>query len=228
MRSRWVPLVILSVFAIGILAAIISISVGEHKEEDFVIAGSGDVQELVGGISQLGDRLGDSDAPVTIDVFNDIQCTRCADYQVDVIDPLIENYVRTGEAQMIFRHYPLGGKPVTLGGIAAEAAGQQDRQWQFIEVFVRNLDQVPEQGVNQEFLNEIAAAVPKLDVTAWEDAVTNSDEAEAAATAGNDLGTQLKIPADPAVVVTGASGSEELDSAPSLEDIEAAIDRVNG
>jgi protein-disulfide isomerase len=224
-QSRWIPLTILSVAAIGLLAAFISLSVGEHKEEDFAITGAGEVQELIGGIPQLGDRLGPDDAPVTIDVFNDVQCTRCADYQLNVIDPLINDYVRTGEAQMIFRHYPLGGKPVTLGGVAAEAAGEQDRQWQYIEVFVRNLDQVPEQGVDQEFLNEVAASVPKLDVTAWEQANGGSD-AEQAARAGNDLGTQLKIPADPAVVVTGANGSEELDSAPSLEEIEAAIDRV--
>ncbi len=226
MQSRWIPFTILSVATIALLAALISLSVGEHKEEQFTISGAGEVQELIGGIPQLGDRLGSDDAPVTIDVFNDIQCTRCADYQLDVIDPLINEYVRTGEAQMIFRHYPLGGKPVTLGGVAAEAAGEQDRQWQFIEVFVRNLDQVPEQGVNQEFLNEIAATVPKLEVTNWEDAVAG-DEAEQDARAGNDLGTQLKIPADPAVVVTGANGSQELDSAPTIEEIQAAIDGVS-
>jgi protein-disulfide isomerase len=226
MQSRWIPLTILSVAAIGLLAAIVSLSVGEHREEKFTISGSGEVQELVGGIPQLGDRLGSDDAPITIDVFNDIQCTRCADYQREVIDPLINDYVRPGDAQMIFRHYPLGGKPVTLGGVAAEAAGQQDRQWQFIEVFIRNLDQVPAEGVTQEFLNEIASATPKLEVTDWEQAM-QGDEAEQAATAGNDLGTKLKITANPAVVVTGASGSEELDDAPGIDDIEAAIDSVS-
>jgi len=226
MQSRWIPFTILSVATIALLAALISLSVGEHKEEQFTISGAGEVQELIGGIPQLGDRLGSDDAPVTIDVFNDVQCTRCADYQLNVIDPLINEYVRTGAAQMIFRHYPLGGKPVTLGGVAAEAAGEQDRQWQFVELFVRNLDQVPEQGVNQEFLNELAASVPKLEVTEWEEAVAG-DEAEQAARAGNDLGTQLKIPADPAVVVTGANGSQELDSAPTIEEIQAAIDGVS-
>lgn len=226
MQSRWIPLTILSVAAIGLLAAIVSLSVGEHREEKFTISGSGEVQELVGGIPQLGDRLGADDAPITIDVFNDIQCTRCADYQREVIDPLINDYVRPGNAQMIFRHYPLGGKPVTLGGVAAEAAGQQDRQWQFIEVFIRNLDQVPAEGVTQEFLNEIASATPKLEVTDWEKAM-QGDEAEQAATAGNDLGTKLKITANPAVVVTGANGSEELDDAPGIDDIEAAIDSVS-
>ena len=226
MQSRWIPLTILTVAGIGLLAALVSLSVGEHREEKFTISGSGEVQELVGGIPQLGDRLGSDDAPITIDVFNDIQCTRCADYQREVIDPLINDYVRPGDAQMIFRHYPLGGKPVTLGGVAAEAAGQQDRQWQFIEVFIRNLDQVPSEGVTQEFLNEIASATPKLEVTDWEQAM-QGDEAEQAATAGNDLGTKLKITANPAVVVTGASDSEELDDAPGIDDIEAAIDSVS-
>jgi protein-disulfide isomerase len=225
MRSRWFPLLALVLLFGGIMAGLVSLSVGEHTEEDFRISGAGDVQELLGGIPQLGDRLGDADSPVTIDVFNDVQCTRCAAYQQDVIDPLIDDYVRTGDAQMIFRHYPLGVKPVTLGGIASAAAGQQDREWQYAELFMRNLDQAPEQGVNQEFLDEVAAAVPKLDTAAWEEAV-QSDEAEQSARDGNDLATELKIPADPAVVVTGPGSSEELDSAPSIEDIEAAIDRV--
>ena len=41
------------------------------------------------------------------------------------------------------------------------------------------------------------------------------------------FGTKLKITANPAVVVTGASGSEELDDAPGIDDIEAAIDSVS-
>jgi protein-disulfide isomerase len=225
MRSRWFPLIILSVGTFALGSAIVSLAVGEHKEEEFTISGAGEVQELIGGIPQLGDRLGDADAPITIDVFNDVQCTRCADYQLDVVDPLINEYIRTGEAQMILRHYPLGVKPVTLGGIGSTAAGEQDREWQYAELFIRNLDQVPEQGVNQEFLDEIASSVPKLDVTAWEDAVGGA-EAEQAARDGNDLATELKIPADPAIVVTGPDGSQELDSAPSLDDVEAAIDGV--
>jgi protein-disulfide isomerase len=227
LQSRWIPLILLSVAAIALAGAIVSLSVGEHKEEKFAIEGAGEVQELIGGIAQLGDRLGSADAPITIDVFNDVQCTRCADYQLEVIEPLIGDRVRTGEAQMIFRHYPLGGKPVTLGGVAAEAAGQQDRQWQFIELFVRNLDQVPEEGVTREFLDEVAAAVPKLEVADWEEAMEGT-EAEEAASAGEELGSQLQIPADPAVVVTGPAGSEELDSAPSRDEIEAAIERVSG
>ena len=227
MSSRWIPLGLLTIGAIALISALVSLAVGEYKGEEFTITGSGEVQELLGGIPELGNRLGDADAPVTVDVFNDVQCSRCADYQQEVIEPLIGEYVRTGEAQMILRHYPLGVKPVTLGGIGSAAAGEQDREWQYAELFIRNLDQVPEQGVNQDFLDEVAAAVPKLDTAAWEEAVVGG-EAEEAAREGNDLATSLKIPADPAVVVTGPAGSEELDSAPTGEEIAAAIELVSG
>ncbi len=128
------------------------------------------MQELIGGIRQLDDRLGDEDAPITMTLFQDVQCPRCADFQADVIDPLIEQRVRTGEAQINFRNFPLGLKPVTLGAIGVEAAAEQDRGWQYAELFMRNLDEVPEHGVNQEFLEQVAAVVPKLDTAAWEEA----------------------------------------------------------
>lgn len=50
MRSRWFPLIILTVGTFALGSAIVSLAVGEHKEEDFTISGAGDVQELVGGI----------------------------------------------------------------------------------------------------------------------------------------------------------------------------------
>lgn len=225
MTSRWVPLALLSAAAIGLVAILVSISVGEYEVEEFQIDEVGEVQELVAGIRQLGDRLGPDDVPVAIDVFTDVQSPTSASYQLAVIDPLIEDYARTGEAKLIFRQFPLGGKPLTLGGIAAEAAGLQDRQWQYAELFMRNLDEVPERGVTQDFLDQVASSTPKLDVTQWEQDFEGA-EAQDLARADELLATELKLTADPAVVVTGAAGSEELDEAPSLEEIVAAIERV--
>src|SRR5215203_3571873 len=99
MRSRWIPLTLLSVATVGLLAALISISVGENREEELMIHGTGEVQELIAGIPQLDERLGDEDAPIMLTLFTDVQCPHCADYQLEVIDPLIEDLVRTGDAQ---------------------------------------------------------------------------------------------------------------------------------
>lgn len=225
MRSRWVPLTILSLGAAGLLGVLISISVGEHREEQLVITGTGAVQELIGGIPQLGERLGDDDAPITLTLFTDAQCPHCADYQAEVIDPLIEDLVRTGDATMVLKNFSLGAKEVTLGGIGVEAAAAQDHGWQYLEMFMRNQDQASTTGVDQDFLNEVAGATPQLDVTAWEQA--DADPAsEAAATEDGDLAVQLELTDDVVVNVQGPNGSEQLENAPSRDTIDAAITRV--
>ncbi|MBA2522846.1 MAG: thioredoxin domain-containing protein [Solirubrobacterales bacterium] len=225
MRSRWVPLTLLSLGAIALMAALISLSVGEHREEQLVITGTGDVQQLIGGIHQLGERLGDEDAPIMLTLFTDVQCSVCADYQLDVIDPLIEDRVRTGDASIVLKNFSLGAKEVTLGGIGVEAGADQDHGWQYMEMFMRNQDEVPQTGVNQDYLNEVASNTPQLDVTAWEQA--DADPAsEEAAKEDADLAVQLQLTDDVVVNVQGPSGSEQLEGAPSREEIDAAIARV--
>ena len=133
MRSRLIPLVGLSLAAAGVLTAIVFISVGEHTEEP-PVEGVETVQRLYGGLEQDGDALGDPDAPVTISIFDDLQCTDCADYYLATVPPLIEDLVRPGDARLEFRHRSLGQKETTLAAFAAAAAGVQDYQWQYIHL----------------------------------------------------------------------------------------------
>ncbi len=223
MRSRWVPLLLLSAGAIALIAALVSISVGENTVEDYRVEEAGEVQQLIAGIRQLDDRLGPEDAEVRLEVFVDIQIPEGSEYMAEVVDPLIEEYVRTGEANIILRHFPLGPKPVTEGGIAAEAAGFQDRQWQFAELFTRNLELAPEQGVTQNFLNEVAAVVPKLDTAQWEEDI-DSAEAEELAAADEVIAAESQFPAAPVMVVTGPLDTEVLEEGPTLDEVEAAIE----
>ncbi len=216
---------ILSVLVIALGWGIVSLSIGEHRAEEFTIDGAGEVQELVGGIRQLGDRLGPEDAPITIDVFNDVQCPHCAGYQLEVIEPLIREQVRPGNAQMNFHHFPLGTKTVTLGGMASEAAGLEDSQWQYISLLMRNLDVAPERGLTPDFLRQVAGTVQRFEIDKWDEAMAGTEVVELAR-ADNDLATNLKLTADPAVVVSGISGTEQLEGMPSKEEIEAAMERV--
>jgi protein-disulfide isomerase len=225
LRSRWIPLGILLVGAAALLAVLVSISVGEHREEQLVITGTGAVQELIGGIPQLGERLGDDDAPITLTLFTDVQCPHCAEYQLEVIDPLIEDLVRPGDASIEFKNFSLGAKEVTLGGIGVEAAADQDHGWQYAEMFMRNIDEAPTQGVNQDFLDEVAGNTPQLDVTSWEEA-DQDPASEAAATEDANLAVQLQLTADIAVNVQGPSDSVQLGGAPTRDEIDAAIAQV--
>lgn len=225
MRNRWIPITFLTLGAVGVIALVVSISVGEQGRQTIRLEETGEVQELIAGIRQLDSRLGDSDAPVTINLFIDVQCRVCADYAREVVNPVIADYVRTGEAQIILRHRPVGTKPATLGAFGTLAAAEQDRGWQYAEIFMRNLDQVPELGVDEDFLNEVAAVTPKLDTGQWERDVLDED-VRAQAQADDELAAELRIPGDTALVIEGASGSETLERAPPLADVIAAIERV--
>ena len=140
--SAWIPRVLLGLGVIGVAGAIYSISVGSGGPQSQAIGGVNDVQRIFGGIFQEGAYLGPEDAETTITVFNDIQCAPCAEFEIETVDPLVEEYARTGEARLEFRHFSLAPNDTTLAAIAAEAAGLQSRQWQYLDTFVRNIDLV--------------------------------------------------------------------------------------
>jgi protein-disulfide isomerase len=210
-----------------VIGAIISISVGTGGPRSETIGGVNDVQRIFGGIAQEGAFIGPEDATTTITVFNDLQCGPCAAYEIETIDPLVEEYARTGQARLEFRHFSLAPNDTTLAAIAAEAAGQQSRQWQYLDTFARNIELTRTRPLDEEFLREVAEAVPQLDVDQWDDDF-NDPATRDLVVQDAMLASQLELPAEPAVVVTGPGGERDLIEQPSLEEIEAAIDQVSG
>ena len=166
--SSWVPRVLLALGLLGIAAAIYSLSVGTGGPQPQAIGGVNDVQRIFGGIAQDGAYIGPEDATTTITVFNDLQCAPCADWEINTIDPLVEKYARTGDARLEFRHFSLAPNDTTLAAIAAEAAGKQSRQWQYLDTFVRNIEVTKTRAIDETFLREVAEAVPELDPPAVE------------------------------------------------------------
>jgi protein-disulfide isomerase len=212
---------------LGVLGAIVSLSVGTGGPQSAAIGGVNDVQRIFGGIEQDGAFIGPNDATTTITVFNDLQCAPCADYEINTIDPLVEEYARPGDARLEFRHFSLAPNDTTLAAIGAEAAGKQARQWQYLDTFVRNIEATKTRAVDDTFLREVAEAVPELDVDEWQ---TDFDDPDTRELVVQDamLAEELKLPAEPAVVVTGPEGTQQLIESPSQDAIEAAITQVSG
>jgi protein-disulfide isomerase len=228
-RPRLVGLLVLALI-VGLLGfAIVSLSVGTGTENDgnVQITGAAEIQSLVGGIQQDGPRLGSPDASVTVQVFNDLQCDPCSDWNRDVIVPLIGGPVRAGDLQLVFHNFPMTESGFFLGAYAAVAAAKQDYEWQFIELFFRNQDAAEKHGADQEFLDDIArgVGVVNFNVEQWQrdmkdDDITSTLEDDERITA------ERRLPAEPAVVVGGPNGTQQLIESPSLAEVEAAIAQV--
>jgi protein-disulfide isomerase len=222
--NPWVPRALLVVGAIALASAIVSLSVGEGGPQPAKVGGVNDVQRIFGGIEQEGAYLGPADAETTITVFNDIQCSDCADYEIDTIDPLVEAHARTGDARLEFRHFSLAPNDTTLAAIGSEAAGMQDRQWQYLDTFVRNQD-LASGRVDDQVLREVAEAVPELDVDQWQRDY-DSPASEELVRDDAMVASQLKLTAEPAVVVAGPGGQRTLLDFPSRDEIERAIEEL--
>ncbi|MGA8217622.1 MAG: thioredoxin domain-containing protein [Solirubrobacterales bacterium] len=228
-RPRLVGLLALAL-VVGVLGfAIVSISVGTGTENggDITITGAAEVQSLLGGIQQDGPRLGPPDAPVTIQVFNDLQCDPCSNWNRDVIVPLIAGPVRAGDLQLIYHNFPMTESGFFLGAYGAAAAAKQDYEWQFAELFFANQDEAAKHGADQEFLNNIARGVgiSSFNVEQWQRDMNDGD-ITSTLQADEKLTADRRLPVGPAVVVGGPNGSRQLTRSPSLAQVQAAIAAV--
>jgi protein-disulfide isomerase len=195
------------------------------------VAGIADAQEIFGGVPQEGDRLGSSDAPVSIQIFNDIQCSNCRDDFLGILPALVEGPVREGEVKLLYRHYSVSESPQELGFYGAEAAAAQGYGWQYSYLFERNQEEARRFGIDEDFLDSIAGGIEDLNEPEWreyfEEQGGDGGPIDERLSAYEELGTKLGIRARTAAIVTGPRGTQTLQDGPSLAEIEAAIAEVS-
>jgi protein-disulfide isomerase len=169
--SRGLQLALVTVLATVVVVIAVVVSGGGGDDETPVTpaatAGSTpaeDVAALYDGIPQKGMRLGRAD--VTLVEIADLQCPFCAQYSVTVMPTIVEDYVRTGKIayELRLRSF-LGRDSVRAAGAAAEAANE-NKMFQFADLFYRNQGPENSDYADADFMREIAGQVDGLDVEA--------------------------------------------------------------
>ncbi len=222
--------------ALGLVAlgyTIVQVSTRKPDREIVHVQGINEAQELFGGVPQEGDRLGSSDAPVTIQVFNDIQCSSCRDDFLRTIPGLMEKYVRPGDVKLLWRHYSNSESPQELGFFGAEAAAEQGYGWQFIYLFFRTQEEAKRFSSVRSFENfetSIAGGVEELEIEEWkrdlEKGKVEGSRTKSRLEASEELGRSLGIRVGQGMVVSGPRGTRTLQEGPSLGEVEKAIAEV--
>jgi protein-disulfide isomerase len=180
------------------------------------------VCNLLSGIPQSGNTLGNPNAKVTVTEFGDLECPICRDFALSSENQLISQYVRTGKAKLVYRSLETatggGPNPSVFGPqqAAAEAAGLQDKEWYYIEFFYHYQGQEDTGYVNQTYLDKLAKLVPGLSFSRWQSdsrsqtllSQVNSDEQAATAKGFNSTPTILILgPKGQAQPIVGAPTS---------------------
>jgi protein-disulfide isomerase len=136
---------------------------GSGPSNKSLAANARDTDALLTGIPQQGLSLGSPSAPLTLTEFADLQCPFCREYTLKVFPALVQRYVRAGKLRMEFRARYFIGPDSVIAARSAEAAGLQNRLWQFVDLFYKSQQDENSHYVRPKFLRRIGAAA-SLDV----------------------------------------------------------------
>ncbi len=195
------------------------------------LEGVRDAQRIFGGLRQDGDRVGDPDAPVTIQFFTDIQCGPCAEQFFETVPELVEELVRPGEAQMLFRNYSFSRNAIQEGFIAAEAAAEQGYLWQYAYIFFASQSEAKRLGIDLDYLSAIAVSISEMDIVQWKKDFEEGGAPDGPITESlkrqDEIALNLGLRAQPSVIVTGPKKTVTVQDSPNLDQIREAVDQVS-
>ena len=233
--SRTLQLGLVAVLAAAVVIGAIVVSSNGADEEtpatatqDGGVSPAEEVQALYGDIPQDGTRLGEADAPATLVEIADLQCPFCAQYSVEAMPSIVRDYVRTGKLnyELRFRSF-LGRDSVRAAGAAAEAANE-DRMYQFADVFYRNQGPENSDYADDAFMRDVARQVEGLDI---EKVVAAADDplAQPAVREGEQFARRIGSTSTPDFYIRKGDEMTKLEpEGTAPEDYAAAIDAALG
>lgn len=121
---------------------------------------------LLAGIPQRGIELGRAGAPPLYE-YADLQCPYCGDFSRQVLPSVIRRYVRTGRVKLVFHGLAFVGPDSVKALRAVEAAGLQNRLWDFLDALYAHQGQENAGWVTDALLKQVGGGVAGLDVARW-------------------------------------------------------------
>jgi len=220
-RRRLFQLGAVLTLAVALVLVAIVVSGGDDagvakKDPGEVVAGQTEVSEMLAGIPQSGITLGDPKAKVTVVEFADLQCPFCKEFAQQTLPLVVRDYVRSGKVKIEFRSLSFIGDDSVRAADFAAGAAQQDRLWNFVDLFYFN--QGPENSgyATDQFLRKLASAVPGLNA----DAALKYDGSQALSDA-DALAQREGVESTPTLLVAG----EKVDGF-DYDAVKAAIDEA--
>jgi len=228
-RQRLLIIGLVAIGAVLVAFALIWPTLKGSQAADNALASITPIAPLTTNAAVDGTHLGDPNAPVKMDVWEDFQCSGCF-YYTENIEPLvIQKYVETGKVYYTYHFFLLIDGANTTGeshqaANAAMCALEQGHFWDYQTILFKNW-----KGENVgSFSDARLVAMAKrigLDMTAFNkcfQANAYADQINQDFQAGQDLG----VHATPAIFINGqaAESSAGANYIPSFDDLSRIID----
>jgi protein-disulfide isomerase len=194
------------------------------------LPGAVEANNLFKGIPQHGLTLGSPKAKVEMDMFIDVQCPFCKDYEINNLPTIVRKYIKAGKVQLHLKPWAFlggAGSQSFSGRLGLIAASFQNKGFEYAKVLYDN-QQVEESGwLTGKMMANIAASVTGLDMAKWR-TDTNGSAPKSIASQVDALANTDKVVGTPTVLVgpvggklqsVGTAGRE-----PTLQETEQGLD----
>lgn len=178
--------------------------------------------------------LGEANAPVTIVEFSDPSCPFCAAAHGDneqlvatmksrsaswtpAIPGIIDNYVKTGKARIVYKYFPGHGTGVEAMKLAW-CANEQGKFWETMGLFFANQDNIQDVAKLKEYIAQTGVDMTQLE-SCYSSGKYNS-KIDADTAQGRAIATKLGSFGTPAFIING----EPVIGAVPFSDIQQVID----
>ncbi len=220
-QQRWVVM--------GVIVLVVAVFVGAVIWQQ--IKPPGDIIKVTPAAlpSPNGLSLGNANASVTIDVFEDFQCPACKAFTENTEPLVIQNLVATGKARYVFHNYSfIDGPGASNGGESDQAANasmcanEQGKFWEMHAILYANSEE--NQGAFSDRRLQAMAQSIGLDMNAF-NTCFSANKYKQEIQADFDLGQKMGVSGTPTAFVNGKQAGAP-GQIPTYDDIAQAVQQA--
>ncbi len=166
--------------------------------------------------------LGKSDAPVTIYEFSSLGCTHCADFHLDTLPKLQEEFIDIGKVKLIFADFPIDKRSMQAAMLAR--CMPENKYFDFLAILFKK-----QMSWGLSFKAEkLLSGYAEVEGITPEEAkvcMDNKDVANDIIYVRQQAMEKLGIRATPSFLIRSADGDEIISGAPDYNDLKEIINK---
>jgi len=176
--------------------------------------------------NEHGTTMGDANAKVKVEMFEDFQCPRCKEFSTQTEPLIIQQFVEPGKAYLVYYNFPILDRDPNFqdshqAASAAECAADQNRFWDFKQLAYANSTEAAG-SFSDARLTEFAKALG-LDMNKFNACYTTNAHKDTIQQ-NLALGAKLSVTGTPTVLVNGKNVAPGM--TPTFEQVQQAIQQA--
>jgi len=152
--------------------------------------------------------LGSESASITIVEFGDYQCEACYAWFHNTRDTLIDNYIETGKAKLVFVDLPFLGRDSPKAAQASYCAEDQEKYWEYHTMLYTFQDGHPDSGwADRDRLNSFAFSLD-MNMDEFDDCM-DSSKYQKRVKANYDEAVKNDVQSTPTFIIISEDGKKK-------------------